>query len=294
MNTSAEVMASLNTDVSMEHGAILQYLIHGAQLRDSHLGDLVRRTAREEMWHLEWLAEAIRARGGTLGLDRADIFTSASITESIGADVLTEDAALQHYAITLGLIGDSDPELTALIERIVDDEKHHRAAFAALAQRVAVDGDDALAATPAIEPQDLAVAGPVVGTEYGSALQYLWNKYGVGDCDAGEAYFDLAVDEMHHLLWAALYTAGFGKPQAPPTPDWVGLPVSGDDALIRADELEKRAESFYAGKVGEAANPDLKADLERAAGQHGYHRYLLSNMAGGSSRPGTSSPPTAD
>jgi len=194
-------------------------------------------------------------------------------------DVATEDGALAHYAATLELIGDTDPALTALIGRIVDDERHHRAAFAALAERIAADGDAAHTATPAIDPKEFAVIGPVIGAEYGGVLQYLWNKYGAGDCEDAETYFELAVDEMRHLLWAGSYTPGFGQPQAPPLPpEWVAFPDDADDALRIAGELEQRAEGLYVGMVAQAEDPGLKADLERAAGQHSYHRNVLSQM----------------
>jgi bacterioferritin len=279
VNTSPELIASLNTDLALEHGAILQYVVHGVQLRDSALGDLLRRTSREEMWHLEWLVEAIKARGGEPTLERADIFTSASITESIEVDTITEDGALEHYAATLELIGDTDPGLTELISRIVDDERHHRHAFAALAEKVAADGDAAHTATPAIDPKEFAVIGPVIGTEYGNVLQYLWNKYGAHDCEAEETYFELAVDEMRHVLWAALYTPGFGKPQAPPLPpEWVAMPGGAKDARRMADELEERSEGFYSAIVGQAEDPELRNDLERAAVQHAYHRGTLKRM----------------
>ena len=286
LNTSPELIASLNDDLAMEHGAILQYVVHGVQLRDSALGDLVRRTSREEMWHLEWLVEAIKARGGEPTLERADIVTSASITESIEVDTATEERALAHYGATLELVGDTDPELTALIGRIVDDERHHRHAFADLAEAIAADGDAAHTATPAIDPAEFAVIGPVIGTEYGNVLQYLWNKYGVGDCEAGEKYFELAVDEMRHVLWAAAYTSGFGKPQAPPMPpEWVRLPSDSAAALRAADEVEERTEGLYEGMVAAAQDPRLKADLERAQGQHAYHRHVLGRMGDDTSRP---------
>ena len=121
MTTSPEVLASLNEDLALEHGAIVQYVIHGVQLRDVAITDPVRKTAREEMWHFEWLVEAIGDRGGELVLDRADVFLSASMGESMREDVATEDRALAHYARTLELIGDSDAELTHLIERIISD-----------------------------------------------------------------------------------------------------------------------------------------------------------------------------
>jgi bacterioferritin len=280
MLTSPELLASLNEDLALEHGAIFQYIIHAVQLRDTPIADAVKRMAREEMWHLEWLAEAIRDRGGELTLERAPLRLMAEIGETLRADVETEADALAHYARTLDLIGGSDPELTALIERIVDDERHHSAAFARLAEGVAVAGEAAFAATPVIQPAEFAVIGPVMATEYEGVLQYLWNKYGCGDCEAGEHYFELAIDEMRHAGWTASYVAGMGVPQAAEVPaDKIVSVSSTAEAHLQAQAYEQSAQALYAVKAPQAENPDLRADLERAAGQHAFHRRNLAGMS---------------
>jgi bacterioferritin len=280
MATSHEVLASLNDDLALEHGAILQYVIHGTFLRDVGMTDPVRKIAREEMWHFEWLAEAITDRGGTLTLERADIFLSESIGDSLRKDVSTELTALAHYACTLDLIGDSDPELTRLIERIVADERHHHLAFERLADEAQAAGDSAYAAHPIMGPEDLGVAGATVGVEYATVLQHLFNQYGCGDCEQGEQYFEFAIDEMRHLSWAATYLPGLvPKPQAPPVPiDRVSVVGSSVEAIQAADKLEAMAAEFYSAKIAEAQSPDLTEDLTRAAGQHDYHRFKLKRM----------------
>jgi bacterioferritin len=276
MRTSPELLASLQEDLALEHGAILQYLIHALLLRDSPLTDPVRKVAREEMWHFEWLAEAIRDRGGEPALDRADMFLSVSTTDNMAEDVVTEQGALSHYARTLELIGDSDPKLSLLIERIADDERHHRATFERLESIVREGGDAAYAAHPIIGPEDLAVVGPTIGLEYGAILQNLLNKYGCGDCDRGEEYFELAVDDMRHLGWAANYVPGFGPPQPPPVPtDTVRSVRSGEEAAEAAKRIEGVSAAFYAEKVGQAKSPELADDLARAASQHAYHLHKL-------------------
>lgn len=276
VNTSPELLASLQADLALEHGAILQYLIHGFSLRDSALTEPVRKVAREEMWHFEWLAEAIRDRGGEPTLDRAEIFLSPSVTASMAEDVVTEQGALAHYARTLELIGDSDPELSLLIERIADDERHHRDAFERLANIVREAGDATFAALPLMGPEDLPVAGATIQFEYGSVLQYLLNKYGSGDCELGERHFEFAVDEMRHLGWAANYTPGLGQPQAPPVPtDTVRFVRSPEEAAEAAKRVEEVSAAFYAEKTKQAKNPRLAEDLARAAAQHEYHRGRL-------------------
>ena len=276
MPATPELLASLQADLALEHGAILQYLIHGFLLRDSALTDPVRKVAREEMWHFEWLAEAICERGGVPTLERADVFTSLSMTDSMVKDAVTEQGALAHYAATLELIGDSDPELSRLIERIADDERHHHATFKRLAETVREGGDAAYSARAITVPEDLAVVGPTIGLEYGSLLQYLFNKYGSGDCELGEQHFEFAIDEMRHLGWAANYVPGFGEPKPPPVPfDTVRFMSSPEEAAEAARRIETVSAAFYAEKTAQATSPALAHDLGRAASQHEYHRHKL-------------------
>jgi bacterioferritin len=276
MATSEEILASLDRDLALEHGAIVQYAVQGMQLRDSALSDPVRRMAREEMWHFEWLAEAIRDRGGTLSLERADVFLSVSMGESMAKDVDTEDLALEHYAHTLELVADSDPDLTALIDRIVSDERSHRDAFAALAHQVQADGEEAYAAHALTGPADIPVIGSTLGLEYAAILQYLWNKYGSGDCEQGETHFELAIDEMRHAGWVGAYLPGVVSPVAPPVPvERVRAVSSAEEASDAALLVEQQAAAHYAETTPQAQAAGLARDLARAASQHAYHRFLL-------------------
>jgi rubrerythrin len=280
MTVSAEAIASLKEDLALEHAAIVQYVINGVQLRDAAITDPVRRIAREEMWHFESLTEAIRDRGDIQPMDRAEVFLSTSMADSMGQDVAAEDRALAHYARTLEIVGDSDPELTLLIERIVDDERHHRATFERLHAEVRAGGEAAYAAHPITGPADIAVAGPTIGTEYASVLQYLWNKYGCGDCDMSERYFEFAIEEMRHLGWAAAYMPGLADPVPPNVPvDLVRSVGSAQEARGAADAAETIAERFYVAKVGEAGSEALRDDLARALVQHRYHRHVIGKTA---------------
>ena len=279
MPVSTEVLASLKADLALEHAAIVQYVIHGVLLRDVAITEPVRKIAREEMWHFEWLAEAIRDRGGEPVLDRDEVFLPALMADSMREDVRAENRALSHYAHTLELLGDSDPELSRLIERIVEDERHHHTQFERLAAEVREGGEGAYAAHPIMGLEDMAVVGPTVGLEYASLLQYLWNKYGCGDCEQGEQYFEFAVDEMRHMTWVAAYVPGVATPMPPPVPsDIVRFAHSTAEARESAERLESTAAAFYSAKIDEAKSEELGADLRRALGQHGFHQYRLDQI----------------
>jgi rubrerythrin len=194
-------------------------------------------------------------------------------------DVAAEDRALAHYAKTLALVGESDAELTELIERIVADERHHHVVFERLTVEVRAAGDAAYVAHPIAGPEDIAVIGPTIGTEYQSVLQYLWNKYGCNDCERGEQYFEFAVDEMRHLGWVASYVAGLGDPVPPDVPsERVRAVGSTADARKASGALEKTVAAFYPPMIDDAKSEGLREDLARALGQHDFHRKVLRRM----------------
>jgi rubrerythrin len=279
MPASPEILESLARDIALEHAAILQYIVQGRQLRDSPLANDVMEMAREEMWHMEWLIEAIRDRGGVPTVDRGDVFVSATLLDGMQADIRAEQTALDHYVVTLGVIADTDPELRMLIERIVDDERHHRVAFTRLAQRVAADGEGAHAPAPAIGPEDIPHVGPIVALEYEGLLRHLWSKYGCGDCEQAEQYFELAIDEMRHVAWAAGFVVGLGTPtQQEILTDRVVPVASREAALAQSEKFEGRAADTYHLLAPGAADPALKGTLERAERRHAFNRHLLERM----------------
>jgi rubrerythrin len=201
------------------------------------------------------------------------------MADSLCEDVDAEERALANYAQTLELLGDSDPELSVLIERIVDDEHHHHAQFERLAAEVRAGEESTYAAHPIMGIEDMSVVGPTIGLEYASILQYLWNKYGSGDCEEGEQYFEFAVDEMRHMTWAAAYVPGVVSPMPPPVPvDQVRFARSTTEARAAARGIEARAASFYPARIGEAKSEELRDDLARALGQHEFHAHVLEQM----------------
>jgi rubrerythrin len=84
---------------------------------------------------------------------------------------------------------------------------------------------------------------------------------------------------MRHMSWVASYVPGLVEPRPPDVPaDRVRWVDSTAEARELAGKMEDVAQEFYAEKVDEAHDPTLTSELERAAGQHDYHRYRLDRM----------------
>lgn len=281
MPISREALDSLNVDLAKEHAAVYQYEAHAAQLRDTAISRLVREMAREEMWHMEWLIEAISERGGEPAVGREAVYLSEGLVTSLEKDVEAEIGALEHYDATLALVR-QDEELVRLLERVMDDERHHRSVFEQLAGEVGAGAEQAFAARLRISPTEAQAAAPVIELEYEGLLQYLWNKYGCGDCEQAETYFELAINEMRHMGWIADDSAGVGVPRAAEGVTGrvtrVRTKVGAHD---RAEGYEQHAREVLSSAEEGVADDRLRDDLRRVAFQHDYHRFQLEHMEEG-------------
>ena len=65
-----KIIAFLNEDLEGEHGAIIQYLTHAYAMGEGEMACEIEAIAREEMRHLDWLAETIVGLGGVPSLKR--------------------------------------------------------------------------------------------------------------------------------------------------------------------------------------------------------------------------------
>ncbi len=73
-----KVIALLNEDLEGEHGAIVQYLTHAYAMGEGEMSCELEAIAREEMRHLDWLAETIVELGGFPSLKRGKMMMDGS------------------------------------------------------------------------------------------------------------------------------------------------------------------------------------------------------------------------
>jgi len=68
-----KIIALLNEDLEGEHAAIIQYLTHAYAMGEGEMACEIETIAREEMRHLDWLAETIVELGGVPSLERGEM-----------------------------------------------------------------------------------------------------------------------------------------------------------------------------------------------------------------------------
>ena len=122
------VIALLNRDLENEHGAIIQYLVHAHAMGEGEIACEIEAISREEMRHLDWLAESIVALGGVPSLKRGHmLMDGVTPSDWMGRNVLLEEGAITQYKEHIEAI--DDPRIKRLLRRILSDEESHSLDF---------------------------------------------------------------------------------------------------------------------------------------------------------------------
>ena len=102
-----KIIELLNKDLQDEHGAIIQYLNHAYAMGEGEMACEIEANARDEMRHLDWLAETIVELGGIPSLERGTMrLGDTQVTDWMKNDVRLEQGAITQYKEHIKLIDD--------------------------------------------------------------------------------------------------------------------------------------------------------------------------------------------
>jgi bacterioferritin len=190
----------LNQNIESEHGAIVQYLTHAYAIGEGELACEIEGIAREEMRHLDWLAEMVVDLGGTPSIARGQMrMGGASVPDWMRNDVLLEEDAITPYRRQVETI--DDPRVNRLLRRILADEESHHGDFRHFVEKASRDGlTDVRGAR---DDRTVQLLNWGVEHEYTVVLQYLFHSYMATDQAVRKQLMDQAVNEMQHLGWLA-------------------------------------------------------------------------------------------
>ena len=125
----SRIIELLNKDLQDEHSAIIQYLNHAYGIGEGEMACEIEAIARDEMRHLDWLAETIVELGGVPSLDRGTMrMDGEQVSDWMQNDVSLEEGAVKQYKEHINLIDDS--KVKRLLRRILSDEQAHYDNFA--------------------------------------------------------------------------------------------------------------------------------------------------------------------
>jgi len=269
-----KIIELLNKDLQDEHGAIIQYLNHAYGLGEGEMACEIEALARDEMRHLDWLAEAIVELGGVPSLERGTMrMGGAQVSEWMENDVLLERGAIKQYREHIGLV--DDPKIKRLLQRILSDEEAHHGNFVHFVDKAKREGAKDIRGTRQDKTDEILNWG--VEHEYTVILQYLLHSYTSKSEEAKEQLADQAINEMQHLGWLAEELAGSGgNPKIEHTKvDQSTRPAD----MLKADiKIEKEVAAAYDKAGKETDDADLKKLLFRIRDNELYHIDVFNDL----------------
>ena len=269
-----DIIALLNQDLEGEHGAIIQYLIHAFAMGEGEMACEIEAIAREEMRHLDWLAEAIVELGGVPSLDRGPMrMDGKSVAEWMGNNVLLEEDAMNPYREHIEAI--DDPKIKRLLRRILSDEEAHHAKFEHFVEKAKKEGAKDVRGDRRDKVAEVLNWG--IEHEYTVILQYLFHSYVSPDKEVKRQMEDQAINEMQHLGWLAEELVdGGGHPRV----EHLEVDQSTKAAdMLRADiKIERQVADRYDHAAKEVEDPGLRDLLIRIRDHEIYHAEVFSDL----------------
>jgi len=269
-----EMVDILNKDLEDEHGAIIQYLSHAYAIGEGELACEIEAIAREEMRHLDWLAETIVELGGTPSLERGTMRTGgAQVTDWMKNDVLLEEGAIEGYTEHIKVI--DDPKVKRLLERILSDEQSHHGDFEHFVEKSQREGMKDIRGSRSDKVVNTLNWG--IEHEYTVILQYMFQSYMTSNPEAKKELEDQAINEMQHLGWLAEKLVDIS---GNPVIEHTKVDRTTETAeMMRSDiAIEKVVAAEYDKAANETDDPGLKELFERLRDHELYHVEVFDDI----------------
>jgi len=268
------IIALLNQDLEGEHGAIIQYLTHAYAMGEGEMACEIEAIAREEMRHLDWLAEAIVELGGVPSLERGKIRMGGElVADWMRNDVLLEEDGINLYREHIKII--DDPKIKRLLQRILSDEESHHGDFEHFVNKAQKEGAKDVRGSRTDKVIQTLNWG--IEHEYTVILQYMFQSHMTTNPEAKKQLEDQAINEMQHLGWLAEKIIDIsGNPRIEHTE--VNQSTKTID-MLRADiKIEQEVAAAYDRAATESEDPSLKELLLRLRDHELYHTEVFSDL----------------
>ena len=134
-----KIINALNMDIGLEIGAIIQYIMHEVMAEGIESPAIMGKfesTSRDEMKHLEKLAERVNYLGGVPNTKPAPIMVGGVIKKMMQDDLNGEYTAIKTYKGHIKMceeIGDTTTRL--MLEEILTDEEEHADTWETILQK---------------------------------------------------------------------------------------------------------------------------------------------------------------
>jgi bacterioferritin len=268
------IVELLNLDLQDEHGAIIQYLSHAYAMGEGELACEIEGIARDEMRHLDWLAETIVELGGKPSLKRGtQNMTGKTVPDWMKNDVGLEEGAIDSYQKHIKVI--DNPKIKRLLKRILADEQAHRGKFEHFIAKAKKEGMKDLRGKRKDSTAKTLDWG--IGHEYTVVLQYMFHSHMTKNKEAKKQFEDQAINEMQHLGWLSEeMVSGGGNPTIEHSePDQSTKTAD----MLKADiKIEKEVAKKYDEAAKETDDAGLKELLLRIRDHEIYHIDVFNDL----------------
>lgn len=269
-----KIIEMLNEDIEGEHAAIIQYLLHAYAMGEGEMACEIEALAREEMRHLDFIAETVVELGGIPSLKRGMMRTGGKLVPDwMSNDILQEDDAIKLYKEHIKAI--ADPKIKRLLKRILSDEESHRGDFVHFVDKAKKEGAKDHQGSHQDETTEVLNWG--IEHEYTVILQYLLQSYLSPNAEMKEELEDQAINEMQHLGWLAEEMI---SSQAKPRIEHTKVDRSKKSAdMLQADiKIEKEVAEAYDKAAKKIKDPGLKKLLIRIRDHEIYHTEVFTDL----------------
>jgi bacterioferritin len=268
------IITFLNQDLEGEHGAIIQYLTHAYAMGEGEMACELEAIAREEMRHLDWLAEAIVELGGVPSLERGKMrLGGESVADWMRNDVLLEEDGMNLYREHIKIIDDS--KIKRLLQRILSDEESHHGDFEHFVNKAQKEGFTDVRGSRMDKVVQTLNWG--IEHEYTVILQYMFQSYMTTNPEAKKQLEDQAINEMQHLGWLAEKIIDIsGNPRIEHTEVDRSTRIAD---MLRADiKIEQEVADAYDRASREIEDVGLKQLLLRIRDHEIYHTEIFHDL----------------
>jgi len=270
-----EIISLLNMDIENEHGAIIQYLTHAYSIGEGEISCEIEGIARDEMRHLDWLAEKVVELGGKPSMVRGFMrMKGVKVVDWMKNDVLLEEDAINPYREQIKMISDKD--VKRLLDRILSDELAHHEQFAHFVKKV--KSEKLVDHRGKRKDKTTDFINKSIHNEYTEILQYLLHSYLTRNEDAKDELQDQAINEMQHMGWLSEELV---EASSAPILEHGKILKPGTTAkMLESDIKVERdvAAEYKQGIVKIIKDPDLKKLIQRIHGHEVYHLELFNKL----------------
>jgi bacterioferritin len=270
----ADIVTLLNQDIEGEHGAIIQYLSHAYAMGEGEMACEIEAISREEMRHLDMLANAIVDLGGTPSMKRGVMHVGGkTVSAWMKNNVTAEEVAIKLYKEHIKLI--DDEKIIRTLKRILSDEESHHGDFTHLIAKAKKEAAKDLRDNRHDRMAEILNWG--IEHEYTVVLQYLLHSYMAKDCEFKQQMQEQAINEMQHMGWLSEKMVDSG---GSPRIEHTGIVRRAKKAdMLKADiDIETEVAKKYAQLAKEVKDTGVKKLLSRIGNHEKYHIEVFNDL----------------